>query len=49
MTITFKEFKNNVKANATVFLGSFRFDEADERRGRAVSIVCFGYKEKYNS
>ena len=46
MIITFKEFKNNVKANATVFLGSFRFAEADERRGRAVSVVHFGYKEK---
>lgn len=46
MTITFKEFKNNVKANATVFLGSFRFAEADERRGREVSVVRFGYKEK---
>ena len=46
MTITFKEFKNNVKANATVFLGSFRFAEADERRGREVSVVHVGYKEK---
>ena len=46
MTITFKDFKNNVKANATVFLGSFRFAEADERRGRAVSFFHFGYKEK---
>lgn len=46
MTITFKEFKNNVKANATVFLGSFRFAEADERCGREVSVVHFGYKEK---
>lgn len=48
MTITFKEFKNNVKANATVFLGSFRWDEADKTRGREVSVVRFGYKEKYN-
>lgn len=48
MTITFKEFKNNVKANATVFLGSFRWEKADERRGREVSVVRFGYKEKYN-
>ena len=46
MIITFKEFKNNVKANATVYLGSFRRDEADERRGREVSVVHFGYKEK---
>ena len=48
MTITFKEFKNNVQANATVFLGSFRFDEADKTRGREVSVVRFVYKEKYN-
>lgn len=48
MIITFKEFKNNVQANATVFLGSFRWDEADERRGREVSVVRHGYKEKYN-
>ena len=48
MTITFKELKNNVKANATVFLGSFRWEKADERRGREVSVVPFGYKEKYN-
>ena len=48
MTITFKEFKNNVKANATVFLGSFRFDKADKTRGREVAVVRFGYKEKYN-
>lgn len=46
MTITFKEFKNNVKADASVYLGSFRFDEADERRGREVSVVHFGYKER---
>lgn len=46
MTITFKDFKNNVKANATVYLGSFRRDEADERRGREVSVVHFGYKER---
>lgn len=46
MTITFKDFKNNVKANATVYLGSFRSSEADERRGREVSVVHFGYKER---
>lgn len=46
MIITFKEFKNNVKANATVHLGSFRRDEADERLGREVSVVRFGYKER---
>lgn len=48
MTITFKEFKNNVKSNATVFLGTFRLDEADKIRGREVSVVRFGYKEKFN-
>ncbi|WP_308226817.1 hypothetical protein [uncultured Prevotella sp.] len=48
MTITFKEFKNNIKADATVFLGSFRWDEADKTRGREVSVVRFGYKDKYN-
>ncbi len=48
MTITFKEFKNNVQKNATVFLGSFRWDEADKTRGREVSVVRFGYKETYN-
>ena len=48
MTITFKEFKNNVQANATVVLGSFRWDEADKTRGREVSVVRFGYKETYN-
>ena len=46
MTITFKDFKNNVKADASVYLGSFRWDEADERRGREVSVVHFGYKER---
>lgn len=46
MIITFKEFKNNVKANATVHLGSFRRDEADEHLGREVSVVRFGYKER---
>ncbi|MCI6829781.1 MAG: hypothetical protein MR924_11080 [Prevotella sp.] len=48
MTITFKEFKNNVKANAKVFLGTFRFDVADDRYGREVSVVRFGNKEQYN-
>lgn len=46
MIITFKEFKNNVKANATVYLGSFRRDKADDRLGREVSVVRFGYKER---
>ena len=48
MIITFNEFKNNVKANATVFLGTFRFDVAGSRYGREVSVVRFGNKEQYN-
>lgn len=47
MIITFKEFKNNVRNNATVFFGSFRFNEADERKGREVSIHRFGDKEQW--
>lgn len=47
MIITFKEFKNNVRNNATVFFGSFRFSEADERKGREVSIHRFGDKEQW--
>lgn len=47
MIITFKEFKNNVRNNATVFFGSFRFSEADERKGREVSIHRFGKKEQW--
>lgn len=47
MIITFKEFKNRVRNNATVFFGSFRFDEADERKGREVSIHRFGKNEQY--
>lgn len=49
MIITFKEFKNNVRNNATVFFGSFRFSEADERKGREVSIHRFGNKEQWRS
>lgn len=49
MIITFKEFKNNVRNNATVFFGSFRFDEADEHKGREVSIHRFGNKEQWRS
>lgn len=49
MIITFKEFKNNVRNNATVFFGSFRFSEADERKGREVSIHRFGDKEQWRS
>ena len=47
MIITFKEFKNNVRNNAYVFFGSFRFSEADERKGREVSIHRFGDKEQW--
>lgn len=47
MIITFKEFKNNVRNNATVFFGSFRFEDADERKGREVSIHRFGDNEQY--
>lgn len=47
MIITFKEFKNKVRNNATVCFGSFRFDEADERKGREVSIHRFGKDEQY--
>lgn len=47
MIITFKEFKNNVRNTATVFFGSFRFSEADERKGREVSIHRFGDKEQW--
>lgn len=47
MIITFKEFKNNVRNNAIVFFGSFRFSEADERKGREVSIHRFGDKEQW--
>lgn len=49
MIITFKEFKNNVRNNATVFFGSFRFSEADERKGREVSIHRFGDREQWRS
>ena len=47
MIITFKEFKDNVRNNATVCFGSFRFDEADERKGREVSFRGFGKNEQY--
>ena len=47
MIITFKEFKDNVRNNATVCFGSFRFDEADERKGREVSLRGFGKNEQY--
>lgn len=47
MIITFKEFKNKVRNNATVCFGSFRFEEADERKGREVSLRRFGKNEQY--
>ncbi len=47
MIITFKEFKNNVRNNATVCFGSFRFDEADEHKGREVAFRGFGKNEQY--
>ena len=47
MIITFKEFKNKVRNNATVFFGSFRFGEADEHKGREVSIHRIGNKEQW--
>ena len=47
MIITFKEFKDRVRKNATVCFGSFRFEEADERKGREVSIHRFGKDEQY--
>lgn len=47
MIITFKEFKDNVLNNATVCFGSFRFDEADEHKGREVSFRGFGKNEQY--
>lgn len=49
MIITFKEFKNKVRKNATVGFGSFRYDEADEHKGREVSIHRFGKSERYGS
>lgn len=47
MIITFKEFKDRVRKNATVCFGSFRYDEADERKGREVSFRGFGKNEQY--
>lgn len=47
MIITFKEFKDNVRNNATVCFGSFRFDEADDHKGREVSFRGFGKNEQY--
>lgn len=47
MIITFKEFKDRVRKNATVCFGSFRYGEADERKGREVSFRGFGKNEQY--
>ena len=47
MIITFKEFKDKVREDAYVCFGSFRFDEADERKGREVSIHRFGKSVQY--
>lgn len=47
MIITFKEFKNRVRENAKVCFGSFRFDEAEETKGREVSFRGFGKNEQY--
>lgn len=47
MIITFKEFKDNVRNNAIVCFGSFRFDEAEETKGREVSIHRFGKSTQY--
>ena len=47
MIITYKEFKDKVRENADVCFGSFRFDEADERKGREVSFRGFGKNEQY--
>lgn len=47
MIITFKEFKDKVREDADVCFGSFRFDEADERKGREVSIHRFGKSVQY--
>ena len=47
MIITFKEFKDRVREEADVCFGSFRFDEADEHKGREVSIHPFGMDERF--
>lgn len=49
MIITFKEFKDNVRNNATVCFGSFRFDEAHEWKGREFFIHRIGKNEQYDS
>nr|DAL09239.1 MAG TPA_asm: hypothetical protein [Caudoviricetes sp.] len=47
MIITFKEFKDKVRNTAIVCFGSFRFDEAEETKGREVSIHRFGKSVQY--
>lgn len=47
MIITFKEFKTKVHEDAIVCFGSFRFDEAEEKKGREVSIHRFGKSTQY--
>lgn len=48
MIITFKEFKDRVRNTASIEFGSFRFDEADKRYGREVSIRQSGYHNASN-
>lgn len=48
MIITFKEFKDRVRNTASIKFGSFRFDEADKRYGREVSICQSGYHNASN-
>lgn len=48
MIITFKEFKDRVRNTASIEFGSFRFDEADKRYGREVSICQSGYHNASN-
>lgn len=47
MIITFKEFKDKVRNTAIVCFGSFRFNEAEETKGREVSIHRFGKSVQY--
>lgn len=48
MIITFKEFKDRVRNTASIEFGSFRFDEADKRYGREVSIRQSSYHNASN-
>lgn len=47
MIITFKEFKAHVRNNAIVCFGLFRFDEAEETKGREVFIHRFGTQYQF--